>query len=204
MAEKEAQTQNLVGVLKGSSQKNQGYIFTAITVVVAVILIVFAIRPTITTIIRINNEISEKKELNTSLDNKINALSQLDKQYTTSKDDFNNLKLLYPADNDFSLVLANIQPILARDSFSLSGISFDEYQNEDFTVTTKVLEPYSLKLSVVGSPANIVNLLKDLESLPMSPVIESLSYSDQKDSNGSTIFSVELRVYKIDNVNFYD
>lgn len=204
MAEKEAQTQNLVGVLKGSSQKNQGYIFTAITVVVAVILIVFAIRPTITTIIRINNEISEKKELNTSLDNKINALSQLDKQYTTSKDDFNNLKLLYPADNDFSLVLANIQPILARDSFSLSGISFDEYQNEDFTVTTKVLEPYSLKLSVVGSTANIVNLLKDLESLPMSPVIESLSYSDQKDSNGSTIFSVELRVYKIDNVNFYD
>lgn len=204
MAEKQAQTQNLVGVLKGSSQKNQGYIFTAITIIVSIVLIVFAIRPTITTIIRINNEISEKKQLNTSLDNKISALSQLDKQYTTSKDEFDSLKLLYPANSDFSLLLANIQPILARDSFSLNGISFDEYQNEDFTLMTKVLEPYSLKLSVVGSTSNIVNLLKDLESLPMGSVIESLSYSDQKDTNGSTNFSIELRVYKIDNVNFYN
>jgi Tfp pilus assembly protein PilO len=202
--EKQSNTQEYIKIFRESSEKKQGYIFAAITIIVSVLLIVFAIRPTISTITTINAEIAQKKLLSASLDSKIDALSKLDKQYTGAEEQFNNLKLIYPADGDFGLLLANIQPVLAKDSFSLGGVSFDEYQDEDFTLSTKVLEPYSFKLNVVGSSANIVNLLKDLESLPMSPVIESLSFSDQKDSNNATAFYIELRVYKIDNVNFYN
>jgi Tfp pilus assembly protein PilO len=168
------------------------------------LLIIFAIRPTLITISTINTEIKEKTRLNTALDSKIDTLSKLDKQYTEMKEDLSHLKLIYPDNKDFSLFMANTTGILSKNGFTLSGINFDNYGEDNFDLTTKVLAPWSVRLNIKGRPSNLVNLLKDLEALPMYPVIESLSFSSQKDENGLTGYSISLRIYEIENNNFYE
>lgn len=204
MEKKRLKTEEYIKIIKESPEKKRGYIFAGVTLVVSIVLIVFAIRPTIITITQISASIKEKNRLNTALDTKISTLSSLDKQFEEIGTDLNQLKLIYPADGNFSLLLANTNSILARNGFYLLGINFDKYSDKNITFTSKVLAPWSVKIAAKGKTANVVNLLKDLEALPMYPVIESFSYSDQKDEDGLTNFGINLRIYRIDNANFYE
>ena len=196
-------TTEYIKLIKESPEKKKGYIFAGVTVFVSILLIIFAIRPTIVTITQINSSIKEKNRLNTALEAKISTLSALDKQYEEMGAELDDLELIYPANGNFSLLLANIESVLSRNSFSLMGVDFDKYSDKNVTFTPKVLIPWTMQIVAKGSPSNVVNLLKSLEALPMYPVVESFSFSDQKDSNGLTSFSINLRIYKIDNTNFY-
>lgn len=204
MERKRLNTEEYIKMLNESPEKKKGYVFAGVTVVVAILLIVFAVRPTILKITGINSSIKEKTRLSTALDAKISTLNTLDKQYQDIGTDLDDLKLIYPADGNFSLLLANINPILSRNGFFLNGINFDKYSEKNITFAPKVLVPWSVKISARGKTANVINLLKDLEALPMFPVVESFSYTDQKDESGLTNFSVSMRIYKIDNANFYE
>ncbi len=204
MDKKALNTEEYVKLVKESPERKKGYIFAGITLAVSILLIVFAVRPTLLTISNINAEIKEETRLDTLLDAKIETLSKLDKQYTEMEANLSHLRLIYPDNKDFSLFMANSTGMLSKNGFTLTGISFDNYGEDNFDLVTKVLVPWSVRLNVKGKPSNLVNLLKDLEALPMYPVIESLSYSSQKDENGLTSYSINLRIYEIENNNFYD
>ena len=203
MKEKNVDTAEYIKIIKESPEKKKSYLFFGFSIFAMIILIIFAIRPTILTITRINKEIKEKTTVNSLLDKKISTLSELDKQYAESRKDLNNLELIFPADGNFSLFMSNIDAIVARNGFALMSINFDDYKGESFSLGTKILVPTSVRLSIRGKDNNVVNLLKDLEDLPMYPVVEGVSYSTQKDKDGLSSFSINLRIYNIENDNFY-
>lgn len=203
MEKKKSNKIDLLKVIRETSEKKMSYIFTGVTVAVAIILIVGAIRPTVITITRINSEISTKEKTDNALSDKINALSELDTQYYELKNDFKNISLVFPTENNFSLFMANIDAVSSRNGFVLMGLSFFEYK-EDNPLSTTVLEPWSVRLTVDGKRANLVNLLRDLESLPMYPVIESISYSDKSETEETTSFTINMRIYHVPINNFYD
>lgn len=193
-----------VRLVKEGPSKQRELVFVAATFIVSVILVVFAIKPTVDTILTVNREIKEKNRISEALDKKIEALSMLDDQYLESKDSFENLTLIYPTSGNFSLLLSNIDAIIARNNFILESVGFSEYDSENFRINTSVLKPWSVRLSVTGRKSNVINLLKDLENMPMYPVIESFSYNEKTDENGNIRYSVSLRIYHIENSLFYE
>lgn len=196
-----------VGIAKKGPSKKAEMIFTGLTFIVAVLLIVFAISPTITTVTDINKEIKEKEEITQALELKIKALNELDNQYNENKETFKDISLIFPTSQNFSLFLANIDAIVTRNNFILTSIGFSEYKEttkDEDSLSISSLTPFSVRLSVKGSRMNLISFLKDLESLPMYPVVESINYSSDVDEEGFTDFSVSLRVYHIENVNFYE
>ncbi len=203
MKEKNVDTAEYIKIIKESPEKKRSYMFFAFSLFVMIVLIIFAIRPTILTITRINKEIKEKTAVNRLLDSKITTLSELDKQYAESKKQLSNLELIFPADGNFSLFMSNIDAIVARNGFALMSINFDRYKGDSFGLGTKIFVPTSVRLSIRGGDSNLVNLLKDLEDLPMYPVVEGISYSTQKDKDGLSSFSINLRIYNIENDKFY-
>jgi len=203
MKKKKTSKIDLLKIVREASEKKISYIFTGITVAVAIVLIIGAIRPTVITITRINTEISKKETMDKALEDKISALTELDIQYIKLKDDFEDISLVFPTEGDFSLFMANIDAISSRNGFVLIGLSFSEYKG-DAPFSTSVLEPWSVLLTVDGKKNNLVNLLKDLESLPMYPVIESVSYTDKAESEEVNSFSIHMRIYHVPIGNFYD
>jgi len=197
-------TTEYIKIIKESPEKKKSYIFVAVTVAVSIVLVIFAIRPTILTITRINKEITEKQRIDEALTKKIETLTELDKQYTQVKGSFSDLALIYPVNANFSLLLANIESVVSRNGYALGSVGFDKYdKNDNYKINTKYLAPWSLRVTVKGRVNNIINLLKDFESMPMYPVVESLSYSSQVDKNGLTSFGITMRIYHIENSNFY-
>lgn len=196
-----------VGIAKKGPSKKAEMIFTGLTFIVAVLLIVFAIVPTISTVTEINKEIKEKERITQALESKIKALNDLDNQFNTNEETFKDISLIFPSSQNFSLFLANIDAIVTRNNFVLNSIGFSEYKEtkeEMGKLKLTALSPYSVRLSVKGSKMNLISFLRDLESLPMYPVVESINYSSDVDAQGNTDFSLNLRVYHVENVNFYD
>lgn len=203
MEEREVNTAEYIKVIKESPEKQRSYVFFGFSILVVIVLIVFAIRPTITTITRINKEIKEKERINTLLENKVTTLNELDKQYAPNKEAFDDLEMLFPPGDNFSLLLANIELITTRNGNKLSSVSFDSYKGKDYDIVTKALKPYMITFSARGREENILSFLRELEDLPMYPVIESFSYSTATGDDGTNAFTVSLRIYHVDNVNFY-
>lgn len=203
MRERRSNTVEYLKGIKESPEKMRSYLFFIFSVIVTIVLIVFAVRPTIVTITRINSEIRQKTRTNELLANKISALSDLDKEYTPNKEHFDNLELIFPADDNFSLFLANIEAVVTRNGFSLNSLSFSRYRGTDYNLNTRVLVPYTVSFSVSGRQRNIITLMRDLESLPMYPVIESISFSPPEEGQDTGSFSIHLRVYRIENDQFY-
>lgn len=197
-----------VKMVKKGPDKKAEMIFTGLTFIVAVLLIVFAIVPTFKTVKDINSEIKKKEQISTALKAKLDALTNLDGQYNENKEVFKNLTLIFPTSQNFSLFLANIDAIITRNNFTLDSIGFSENKKsnskDDEGLKTEALVPYAVRLSVTGSRIDLITLLKDLEALPMYPVVESISYSNDVDEEGKTQYSLSLRIYQIENVNFYD
>lgn len=205
MDKKNINTTEYIKIIKESPEKKKAYVFVAITVVVSIALVIFAIRPTILTITRINKEIKEKERVDVALGEKITTLTELDKQYTEVKGSFSGLSLIYPVNANFSLLLANIESVVSRNGYSLGSVGFEKYdKNENYKISAKYLMPWSLRVTVKGKGANIINLLKDFEGMPMYPVVESLSYSSQVDKDGLTTYGINMRIYQIESSNFYE
>jgi hypothetical protein len=59
-------------------------------------------------------------------------------------------------------------------------------------------------MSVSGKKVYLITLLKDLEAMPMYPVIENVSYNSDVDEDGNTSYSLALRIYHIENAKFYE
>lgn len=196
-----------VKIAKEGPDKRAETIFTGLTYIAAILLIVFAIVPTFNTVKSIDKEIKEKERISAALKNKLETLSSLDEQYNNNKKAFEDITLIFPADENFSLLLANIEPIITRNSFVLRSVSFSKVKgsaSEDLDLNTTVLVPYNVRINVGGNKSNLMILLKELESLPMYPVIEGISYSNKIEKDGTTNYSITLRVYNIEGVNFYE
>ena len=189
--------------LKNSPTKKSMYYMSGFTVLMAILLIVLAIRPTLLTIDRINDEIREKERINEALNQKIEALAQLDIQYAELGEDLDALQLIYPTSGNFSLFMSNIDAVVSRNGFLLRSLSFTEYDEELFDINTSVLSPWAVQLSVLGPESNIDNLFEDLEAMPMYPIIDRFSYG-QDEEDGLKGFSISMRIYHIENNKFYN
>lgn len=194
----------LVKLIKEAPSKQVENVFVGLTYIFAVLLLIFAIIPTINTIFQINKEIQEKQTVYKALENKIIALSSLDGQYNENLDKFKDLTLLYPTSGNFSLFLSNIDAVISRNNFVLDAISFSEYDRDTFQIKTSVVKPWSVRIVVSGKKVYLVTLLRDLEAMPMFPVIESLAYGTDIDDEGNTKYSITLRIYHVENPKFYE
>jgi len=202
MANQERKQFNYIQFLKEPPSKTTMYYLAGFTIFVAILLVIFAIRPTILVITEINSEIKEKQRIYDALDKKIEAMVSLDEQYTEFSQELDSLQLIYPTSGNFSLFLSNIEAVVSRNGFALKGLSFTEYDSDLYNISTKVLSPWAVQVSVVGPSNNLDNLFDDLEAMPMYPVIDRLSYG-QNDEDGLKSYSLSMRIYHIENNKFY-
>ncbi|NLZ24519.1 type 4a pilus biogenesis protein PilO [Candidatus Dojkabacteria bacterium] len=191
-------------IIKKGASKKVDMVFTGLTFIAATLLIVFAIVPTVQTVKDIDREIKKKEQMSAALGKKLEALTSLDTQYNQNKEIFDSLELIFPTTKEFTLLLANIDAVTQRNNFILQSISFAEYRNRDYQTEATVLNPFSVRLSVAGSKADLTNLLKDLEQMPMFPAIESMAYSSKVDKDGNINYSISLRVYHLLEHKFYE
>lgn len=201
--DKKGSSVGLITTIKLGKEKTISYVTVGFTMLVVVLLVVFAIRPTVTTIVKINKEVKEKENISSLLKRRIQTISTLNDEYEESKEKFEMLSLVFPVSERYVLFLSNIEPVISRNGFKLNSVSFDRYEGETYNLSPSVLKPTTAKVSISGEYNNFINLLKDLESLPIHTVVESVSFSNVHSETDSLSFFLSLRIYNISEDNFY-
>jgi hypothetical protein len=183
------------------SEKNKTFSLGIFTLIILIVLIVGAIQPTATTIFRINNELREKRRVNTQLEDKLAALATLNREYVDMESDINDLPLIFPTQGNFSLFMSNIEEICKTYGYNLQSINFNTSDDVDLNLNT--LDTWNAAISIKGKRSNLVRLLEEFESMPMYPVVTQVSYSNTVDDQGLTNFSIALTIFHIEDSNFF-
>ncbi len=80
----------------------------------------------------------------------MDAISKLDAQIQEESEKFKTLKMIFPSEREYVLLLANIDSVISRNGFTLVSIGFDSYDGEGYKLKTSTLTPSSLRLNVSG------------------------------------------------------
>lgn len=142
-------------------EKTQKFTTVVLTVIAIIILAIFAINPTLSTIANLQKQLDDAKFVTNKLEEKINDLSILQTKYNNIQDDLPIVYESIPKNSEVPKITGQIQSV-AKDS----GVFLTNLQATDITKSIKNdFFYYSFNLSIQGSYENILNFLDKLHSM---------------------------------------
>lgn len=177
----------------------------------------FAIRPTVKTIVGLRKEISDARNTNNKLQEKINALSEAQTQYSFVQNEVPIVLAALPKNPEFSTLLKQIENIAVASGATVSGIQFhsvlmfgkvaqdgqtaqiatssgsttDALSSLDQPGNSGGITPISFSLVLRGSYANITAFLTSLSQLSRLISVDSLAISSAQ--GGSVELSLNIQ-----------
>lgn len=156
-------------------EKTQKYITIVLTLLASIILGVFALGPTLSTIASLQKQLEDDKFVEQKLREKINNLSLLQQKYSSIQTDLPIVYDALPKISQIPLLTAQIQAV-ANDS-SVKVTNFQTFQAEvsHTAVSTKKFASYNFSVTVQGSYQNMTVFMDKLVSFQRIVTIENVS-----------------------------
>jgi Tfp pilus assembly protein PilO len=165
-------------------EKAQKYITIVLTLTTAIILGVFAINPTLSTIANLQKQINDNNFVEQKLQQKIDNLAVLQQRYSNLQTDLPIVSDAVPTTTQIPLFLAEVQSIVEDTSLTLtslqaSTISLSEtpvgkYGSFDFTLTAN--GPYQSMIDFLNRITNFQRVIA-LDNISLSTANGSLGLS---------------------------
>lgn len=164
------------------------------------VFLLFALKPTVLTIIDLLQQIEEKRSTVQELNVKINNLQTAQEIYSQNQALISNLDVALTTKASPDLFAKQIQGLAAKNSVSLSGLSIGEITLLGVDNTPKNisdLKPIQgnpkempVSISAKGSYASLLTFVKDLENLRMTAKIDALGVTSSQTEAGQVIVVV--------------
>ncbi len=180
-----------------SSPMRKTFTFLGVTLILLIILLMGAIKPTLTTISELRAEIRVRTDVNEKLQEKINNIGILQKIYEERKDDTSVIEIFFPSDMDYSLLLASLEQISANYGYELKSVNIVKAKKGE-TDEYKGMERVNLRINVEGRESNVSKFMKHLEGLPVIPNVRSMSITpdDNNEIESWVRMTVDMYMYK--------
>lgn len=148
---------------------------------------IFAIKPTITTIVELKKQLADSTFAEGKLQQKILALGQLQAQYSELSSDLPAIFTAVPKNPEVPLLIGKIQSLTQKNNLSLSQLQVDDVEVTKLTPATQTAS-YALSLSVAGSISDLQAFLTDITRMDRIVTLDTLSYTtDAKEGASMTI-----------------
>ncbi|MDD3661734.1 MAG: type 4a pilus biogenesis protein PilO [Candidatus Dojkabacteria bacterium] len=183
-------------LLKSPMRKT--FTFLGVTLIVLVIFLMGAIKPTLSTISRLKGEIRDRENVNEQMQTKINNIQALQEVYLSREEDFSIIPVYFPSDSDYSLLMASLEKVVNAYGFELSSLRIAVDEIERASGTYPGMSRVNVSLNVSGQKVNVVDLVEHLESLPVMPNLLSLSISPKSSEGiGSQVdMTISMYIFK--------
>lgn len=206
MSGRKKATHDSITIIK--EKKLQVGAFLVFTVLVLIVLLLFAINPMLSKIAELKSEIERKKVLSADLNKKIESMSNLDNEFVEFEEFLLDMPLIFPSDLNYSYLVVNMDRICSNYGFKLQSISFDAADLEhEFTH----LEPLSISMSIYGEERRLFSLLDYFEDLPNYAVLGSFNFQSEdqdlgegEEREGFKSYAIRLTAFYISDTGFYN
>ncbi len=192
--------------------KNKAYSLLALTFLTIAFFVSFAIRPTLSTITNLRKQIEDDQKVELKLQEKINALSQIQTEMEVIKQDLPVLNTALPIKANIIEVIKLVEKLTIDNQATLSAIQIQgvdlsddeitQIQKQVATPNTKVEstgEPIDKKLSVIpilftveGDYQSLSNLVAKVRKLPRILSVQNMSMLKNV---GKIVTSIRVSAY---------
>jgi len=160
---------DLVPYLK--KEKNQQYFTIILSLTASIFFIVFAINPTISTIVNLRKQLTDAQFVDERLTQKINNLSSLSQQYQTIEGDIPLILDALPEKPEAPTLVGQIQTIGEDSSVQVNDIEILPINLSVKNSTTS--SSFEFNVTGEGSSTNIQEFLKNLISITSIQFVEN-------------------------------
>lgn len=176
--------------------QTKAYTFLALSFLTVAFFIFFAIRPTINTIVGLRKQIEDNQMVEKKLQDKINALSQLQAEYEVIQKDLPYLNSALPTTVNVVDLVKNFERLVSENHASLSAMQIAEAPLSENSITVNKNKNTAIPLAVIfsieGDYMNMANLVESLNNLPRIISVQSLSLIK---GVGKVIGSLKVNAY---------
>ena len=174
----------------------RNYSSLGFSLILIIVFTVFAIKPTLATIISLNASINENKEILKKLQDKSKNIRSGDKNYKDlGTDKTDSIKKLLPEKADLPFLITSINSLAKRFSASISGLQFQPLELTQ--ASTKVKNPKLEEISLTFSfSSNYKTATAFIDSLSTSERLINVSgVNINKKDTGELIITVNGKSY---------
>lgn len=167
-----------------NQERSQKFFGVVLTLVALSFFGFFAINPTISTISKLQKEVSDSRFAYSQLESKIKNLSELRKQYSNLQNDLPDIISAIPTTPDVHLLFAQIQTIARQSDVAVKRLqNFEVEVLRNSKPSEKQYYSYSFSIAGNGTFANISNFVSTIASMQRVIDIDLLSIASQNDQS---------------------
>lgn len=156
-------------------EKTQKYLTVILTLVASIILGIFALSPTLSTIVKLQKQLEDDKFVEQELGKKINNLSVLQQKYSGLTE---SLPIVYdavPKNSQIPLLIAQLQALVNESSIQLSNLQTFQVDVSQAALSNKKFSSYDFGVSVKGNYQNMLTFINKIINFQRLITIENIS-----------------------------
>jgi Tfp pilus assembly protein PilO len=188
-----ARNNYLSSIPTSTSERSQKFFGIILTFCALSFFGFFAIKPTVSTILKLQKEISDNEFVLGQLETKIINLTQLKVQYSNLQNDLPVIMNAITAQPDVALLFAQIQSV-----GKTSNITFKKLQNSEVEIAKNENSPeknyysYSFSIAGSGSSDDIYKFMQTISNMERVVDIDTFSISNATDQKtGALDFNIQ-------------
>lgn len=166
-------------------EKTQKYLTIVLTLLAAIILGIFAINPTLSTIANLQKQIEDNKYVQQKLQQKISNLAILQQKYSALQPDLTVVTDAVPISSQIPLFVAQIQTLAQNSSLTITGFHTSEAKITDI-LTTKY-SSFDFSISATGDYQSMLAFLSKIINFQRIVEINNVVLSTTNNNLGLTL-----------------
>lgn len=179
---------NLLPLFK--QKKTQNFTTIALTLITLSFFGLFAINPTITTIARLQKQLSDNQYIDQKLQEKIAALSSLQNQYAQLKADIPVILNALPTKPEAILITALLQGIASQKNITITHLQLFQVELTKIQNEKNMYNSFPFTIEAEGTKDNLTEFLSSLINFQRIASIDNISFGKTKTD---TIIHMSLR-----------
>jgi len=186
--------------IKKFYQQKKAKVYTEITLsfLLSIILVVFALRPTVLTITELIKKIDDQKTVNKRLEEKINNLTRAQQEYVLIQEDLYLLDQLLPEEPQLSIFVSQLEALAKKENVYVYGI---QYSPLDFKgKRSGDVGEITFDIMVGGSYEDLKKFLHSLNNFRRIINFNGFNLSKGK-KEGELILSLKGKVFYLEREN---
>lgn len=183
-------------------ERSQKFFGIVLTLCALSLFGLFAIRPTVSTILKLQKELSDNQFVFNQLETKIKNLSELRKQYSALQNDLPAITSAITVQPDVHLLFAQIQSIAQTSSITIKKLqNFEVEVLRNDKSADKNYYSYSFSIAGIGSFENISKFVSTITSMERVVNIEVFSINNTIDQKNESLgFNIQGTAFFKDNL----
>jgi len=190
---------NIVSLYK-KRKDLKAFLELVLSLTTIIIFTIFALKPTVLTIISLYNQINNKRDTLNLLNQKISALQKANSVLGQNQNSIPNIEASIFSNAEPDTISKQILGLAQKDGVNLLGISIGQIMilgkstapksNSELKPLPENAQAMPVSISIKGSYANLTAFIKDLENLRIPIKVDTLTISSSQTQEGSIIVGI--------------